>query len=58
LHLRILLPSLVIHGYGTGVKMEAKPSLLVAVRPKGVLRLGKALEQEFSLVFCHTLADA
>lgn len=38
--------------------MEAKPKLLVAIRPKGLPRLGKALEEEFSLVFCHTLADA
>ncbi|MEC4720370.1 hypothetical protein RY831_14505 [Noviherbaspirillum sp. CPCC 100848] len=38
--------------------MKAKPSLLVAVRPKGLPRLCKALEAEFSLAFCHTLADA
>lgn len=47
-----------VRSTGQEVKVESKPKLLVAIRPKGIIRLTNVLASDFSLVFCHTLADA
>jgi response regulator RpfG family c-di-GMP phosphodiesterase len=37
---------------------KQKNRLLVAVRPRGVTRLVEALDHDFILIFCHSLANA
>ncbi|WP_151633226.1 response regulator [Noviherbaspirillum aerium] len=40
------------------MKDKSKPKLLLAIRPKAVPRLTKALSAEFSLAVCHTIEEA